>query len=161
MPQKEITCYCEHKISVEVPESVNLAANPGISVEILEGTFLSFTCDKCGKNMIKKLGRFGYFLACSGFPECRGTKSIPLADCPRPGCTGQIISRKKQGGKGKEFYGCTNYPECDFISHSRPTSKKCTECGYFMVEKYDKSRGTYYSCTNHECKNSSEAEETK
>ena len=117
-----------------------------------------YVCEKCGRKMIKKLGRFGYFLACSGFPECMNTKSVPLADCPRPGCGGQIVARKKQGGKGKEFYGCTNYPECDFISHSKPSSKKCPECGYFMVEKYDKKRGTYYSCSNTECKNSMEAD---
>ncbi len=82
-----------------------------------------YECDKCGRKMVKKLGRFGYFLACSGFPECMNTKSVPLADCPRPGCGGQIVARKKQGGRGKEFYGCTNYPECDFISHSKPSSK--------------------------------------
>jgi len=116
-------------------------------------------CENCGKPMVKKLGRFGYFLACSGFPECKNTKSIPLADCPRPLCGGKIVARKKQGGKGKEFYGCTNYPECDFISHSKPSSKKCPECGYFMVEKYNKVRGTYYSCSNHECKNAIEADE--
>ena len=118
-----------------------------------------YVCENCGKPMVKKLGRFGYFLACSGFPECKNTKSVPLAECPRPGCDGMIVARKKQGGKSKEFYGCTNYPECDFISHSKPTSKKCPVCGYFMVEKYDKARGTYYSCSNHECKNSMEAEE--
>ncbi len=117
-----------------------------------------YVCEKCGKKMVKKLGRFGYFLACSGFPECMNTKSVPLADCPRPGCGGQIVARKKQGGKGKEFYGCTNYPECDFISHNKPSSKICPECGYFMVEKYDKKRGTYYSCSNTECKNSMEAD---
>ena len=117
-----------------------------------------YTCEKCGRKMVKKLGRFGYFLACSGFPECMHTKSVPLAECPRPGCNGQIVARKKQGGKGKEFYGCTNYPECDFISHAKPSSKKCPECGYFMVEKYDRKRGTYYSCSNSECKNSMEAE---
>jgi len=113
-----------------------------------------YVCEKCGKPMMKKLGRFGYFLACAGFPECKNTKSIPLADCPRPGCGGKIVARKKQGGKGKEFYGCTNYPECDFISHLKPSSKTCTDCGYFMVEKYSKERGTYYSCSNHDCKNS-------
>ena len=64
-------------------------------------------CEKCGKNMIKKLGRFGFFLACSGFPECHNTRSIPLAKCPMPECNGEIVTRKTKG-RGKEVYGCTN-----------------------------------------------------
>lgn len=112
-----------------------------------------YICEKCGKPMVKKLGRFGYFLACSGFPECLNTKSIPFDKCPRPGCTGHIVARRKHGGKGKEFYGCSNYPACDFISNYKPSGKKCPECGYFMVERYDKKRGTYYSCSNSQCKN--------
>ncbi len=108
-------------------------------------------CEKCGKPMVKKLGRFGFFLACSGFPECRNTKAVPLADCPREGCDGKIVARKKAGGKGKEFYGCTNYPECDFISHFKPTSSKCPKCGYFLVEKNDKKTGTVKACINPDC----------
>ncbi len=110
-----------------------------------------FTCEKCGKPMVKKLGRYGFFLACSGFPECMNTKSIPLADCPRPGCGGQIVARRKQGGRGKEFYGCTNYPNCDFITHFKPSSSKCPECGWFLVEKSDKKRGSYKACINPDC----------
>ena len=108
-------------------------------------------CEKCGQPMIKKLGRFGFFLACSGFPECRNTKAVPLADCPREGCDGKIVARKKAGGRGKEFYGCTNYPECDFISHFKPTNQKCPKCGYFLVEKSDKKTGTVKACINPEC----------
>ncbi|MCQ2604091.1 MAG: type I DNA topoisomerase [Spirochaetia bacterium] len=115
-----------------------------------------YTCEKCGKPMMKKLGRFGFFLACSGFPECRNTESIPFCNCPRPGCNGHIVARKKKGGKGKEFYGCSNYPDCDFISNYKPTDRKCPECGYFMVQRYEKGKGTYYTCSNTECKNSSE-----
>ena len=110
-----------------------------------------YTCEKCGRPIVKKLGRFGFFLACTGFPECRSTKSVPLADCPRPGCNGKIISRRKQGGRGKEFYGCTNYPECDFITHFKPTALKCPKCGYFLVDKEDKQRGVYKACINQEC----------
>jgi DNA topoisomerase-1 len=108
-------------------------------------------CEKCGKPMIKKLGRFGFFLACSGFPECRNTKAVPLADCPREGCDGKIVARKKAGGRGKEFYGCTNYPECDFISHFKPTNQNCPKCGYFLVEKSDKKTGTVKACINPDC----------
>jgi DNA topoisomerase-1 len=98
--------------------------------------------------MMKKLGRFGFFLACSGFPECRNTKSIPLAKCPK--CGGDVVARKTKG-RGKEFYGCTNYPECDFISHFKPINQKCPKCGYFMVEKYDKKNGSHKACINPEC----------
>ncbi|MEW5813883.1 MAG: type I DNA topoisomerase [Spirochaetota bacterium] len=110
-----------------------------------------FACEKCGKPMMKKLGRFGFFLACSGFPECMNTRSIPLADCPRAGCGGKIVARRKQGGRGKEFYGCTNYPTCDFITHFKPTSLKCPVCGHFLVEKEDKKRGDYKACINPDC----------
>ena len=112
-----------------------------------------YKCDKCGRPMVKKLGRFGHFLACSGFPECKNTQSIPFCKCPVPGCDGHIVARKKHGGKGREFYGCTNYPKCSFISAYKPTKKICPDCGYFMVERYEKSRGSFYSCSNTECKN--------
>ena len=109
-----------------------------------------FVCEKCGKKMMKKLGRFGFFLACEGFPDCRNTKSIPLAKCPRPGCTGDIVSRRAKG-RGKEFFGCTNYPECNFISHFKPINAVCPQCGWFMVEKYDKKNGSYKACVNPAC----------
>ena len=108
-------------------------------------------CEKCGRRMVKKLGRYGYFLACPGFPACMNTKSLPLAPCPRPGCNGQIVARRKQGGRGKEFYGCTNYPECDFLSYFKPTGVKCPKCGQFLVEKYDKKFGSHKACVNPEC----------
>lgn len=108
-------------------------------------------CDKCGKPMMKKLGRFGFFLACSGFPECHNTKSIPLAKCPVDGCDGEIVERKSKG-RGKAFYGCTNYPKCSFISHFKPlVDQYCPKCGWFLVEKYDKKNGNYKSCINPAC----------
>lgn len=109
-----------------------------------------YTCELCGKPMVKKLGRFGYFLACSGFPECKNTKSIFLAKCPRPGCTGHIVARKNKG-RGKEFYGCTRYPDCDFISHFKPLPINCPKCGWFLVEKYDKKIGSFKACINPDC----------
>ncbi len=117
-------------------------------------------CELCGKPMVKKLGRFGFFLACSGFPACHNTRSIPLAVCPRPGCGGEIVARKTKG-RGKEFYGCTNYPDCDFISHFKPINADCPQCGQFMVEKYDKKHGTYKSCINPECNYLHTAEEAE
>ena len=107
-------------------------------------------CEKCGKPMMKKLGRFGFFLACSGFPECHNTQSIPLAKCPMPDCDGEIVARKTKG-RGKEFYGCTNYPSCNFISHFKPIDQYCPKCGWFLVEKFDKKNGSYKSCINPDC----------
>ncbi|MDR1655881.1 MAG: type I DNA topoisomerase [Treponema sp.] len=107
-----------------------------------------YVCEKCGKPLIKKLGRFGFFLACSGFPECRNTKSIPLATCPK--CGGDIVARKTRG-RGKEFYGCSNYPDCDFISHFKPINQNCPKCGRFLVEKFDKRNGSHKACINPDC----------
>ena len=134
----------------------------GQTLESYKGTLDEVTdivCEKCGKLLLKKLGRFGFFLACSGFPECRNTKSIPLAKCPK--CTGDIVARKTKG-RGKEFYGCTNYPDCDFLSHFKPIKQDCPKCGYFMVEKHTKKIGSYKSCINPECDylHSSEDNET-
>jgi DNA topoisomerase-1 len=123
----------------------------GKTLESFKGSLdeeTDYTCEKCGKPMVKKLGRYGFFLACSGFPECKNTKSIPLAKCPR--CGGDIVARKTRG-RGKEFYGCTNYPACDFISHFKPINQNCPKCGQFMVEKYDKKNGYHKACINPEC----------
>jgi len=109
------------------------------------------TCELCGRPMVKKLGRFGFFIACTGFPECKNTRPVPLAACPRPGCGGQIVARKRKQGRGREFYGCTNYPACDFVTYFKPTDSSCPKCGYFLVEKEDRQRGTYKSCINPSC----------
>ena len=124
-----------------------------ISLDSMKGRLdesTEYTCEVCGKPMLKKLGRFGFFLACSGFPDCRNTRSIPLAKCPRPLCNGEIVARRTKG-RGKEFFGCTNYPECDFISHFKPINASCPKCGQFLVEKYDKKNGSFKSCINPEC----------
>jgi DNA topoisomerase-1 len=129
----------------------DLVDEVGKNLESFKGSLdekTDYSCEKCGKPMVKKLGRFGYFLACSGFPECRNTKSIPLAKCPK--CGGDIVGRKAKG-RGKEFYGCTNYPDCDFISHFKPTNQSCPKCGQFLVEMYDKKNGSYSACVNPSC----------
>jgi DNA topoisomerase-1 len=123
----------------------------GKTLESFKGSLdepTDLVCEKCGKPMVKKLGRFGFFLACSGFPECHNTKSIPLAKCPK--CGGDIVARKTRG-RGKEFYGCANYPECDFITHFKPINQNCPKCGHFMVEKYDKKNGYHKGCINPDC----------
>jgi DNA topoisomerase-1 len=121
------------------------------TIESYKGTLDEMTdlvCEKCEKPMVKKLGRFGFFLACIGFPECRNTKSVPLAKCPK--CEGDIVARKTKG-RGKEFYGCTKYPDCDFISHFMPINQDCPKCGFFLVEKYDNKNGSHKLCINTEC----------
>ena len=123
----------------------------GKTLESFKGSLdepTDYVCEKCGKQMMKKLGRFGFFLACSGFPECRNTRSIPLAKCPK--CGGDVVARKTKG-RGKEFYGCANYPDCDFISHFKPINQSCPQCGQFMVEKYDKKNGSHKACINPAC----------
>jgi DNA topoisomerase-1 len=106
-------------------------------------------CEKCGKPLVKKLGRFGFFLACSGFPACRNTRSIPLASCPR--CGGDVVARRRAKGRGREFYGCARYPECEFITYHKPTASSCPLCGWFLVEKYDKRSGSRKACINPDC----------
>ena len=108
-------------------------------------------CELCGSNMVIKYGRFGRFMACKNYPECKNTK--PLVNkvgvkCPK--CKeGDIILRKSK--KGKAFYGCSNYPECDFISWYKPTGEVCKECGSYMIEKRTKNE-TKEVCSNKECK---------
>ena len=123
----------------------------GKTLESVKGVLdevTEYKCEKCGKPLVKKLGRFGFFLACSGFPDCKNTKSVPLAKCPK--CSGDIVSRKTKG-RGKEFYGCTRYPDCDFISHFKPMDQNCPKCGQFLVEKYDKKNGSHKACINPLC----------
>ena len=106
-------------------------------------------CPICGRPLIKKLGRFGYFLSCSGFPECTFTKSVPLAICPK--CGGDIVPRVSNKGRRKKFYGCSNYPECSFKTLYKPTNATCPKCGWFLVEKYDKKNGHCKICINPDC----------
>ncbi len=104
-------------------------------------------CDKCGRKMVVKSGRFGKFLACPGYPECKSTKPMPEDEVkqPCPKCGGKLV--KKTSKKGKKFYGCSNYPECDFAAPGIPTGEKCPECGSFIISGI---RGRKY-CMNSEC----------
>ncbi|AEJ61202.1 DNA topoisomerase I [Spirochaeta thermophila DSM 6578] len=108
------------------------------------------TCEKCGRPMVKKLGRFGYFLACSGFPECRNARPLPLADCPMPGCDGKIVERRGRRGRRRVFYGCTRYPECSFTSPYPPSGTSCPMCGWPLMEKTSKE-GSVKLCVNPSC----------
>lgn len=99
-------------------------------------------CDKCGRMMVYKHGKFGKFLACPGFPECRNTKAIVKeigVKCPD--CGGEIIEKKTK--RGKLFFGCTSFPECSFTSWDRPTEEKCPVCNGMMLEKLSRGKQRY------------------
>ena len=104
-----------------------------------------YTCHECGAPMLKRHGRSGFFLGCSRFPKCRGTRSMPTGVmCPKDG--GEIAERRSKK-RGKAFYGCSNYPNCDFVCWDKPVPEKCPECGYVGAEmKSNKTRGEYRKC---------------
>ncbi len=113
-------------------------------------TALGENCAYCGRPLVKRLGRRGFFIACSGFPSCRYTRSLPLARCPRCG-EGDIVARRRSGTRGREFYGCTRYPDCAFVSHARPVGGVCPVCGWFLVERGDRRGGRRRACGNPDC----------
>ncbi|MBN8191475.1 type I DNA topoisomerase [Bacillus sp. NTK074B] len=104
-------------------------------------------CEECGHPMVIKMGRYGKFMACSNFPDCRNTKAIVKeigVKCPK--CEkGNIIERKSK--KKRIFYGCDQYPECDFLSWDKPIERKCPKCSELLVEKKLK-KGNQIQCTN-------------
>ncbi len=105
-------------------------------------------CENCGRNMVIKYGRFGKFLACPGFPECRNTKPFyEDAGVKCPDCGGKVFIKKTK--KGRKYYGCENSPECEFMSWNKPTGDKCPECGSYLVEKGTKK--LRIACSNSEC----------
>lgn len=95
-------------------------------------------CPECGKPLVKKRGRFGEFIACSGYPECKYTRAILAAigiKCPKCGGTenGEVVKRRSK--KGKTFFGCSRYPDCDYVSWNQPTGEKCPDCGVDLIKK--------------------------
>ena len=111
----------------------------------IEDEVTDVICDKCGRNMVIKYGPHGKFLGCPGFPECHNTKpyleKIGVA-CPK--CGKDVILKKTK--KGRMFYGCEGYPECDFVSWQKPSDKKCPKCGGYMIEK-----GSKLVCADETC----------
>ena len=92
-------------------------------------------CVKCGMEMTVKIGKYGKFLSCSGYPDCKTTRPLGLGiDCPEDDCPGELVKRKSK--KGRTLYGCSLYPECDFILWDKPVNKSCPACEKpYMVEK--------------------------
>ena len=115
-------------------------------------------CEKCGRNMVLKHGKYGEFLACSGYPECKNTQStgggaggkkidVP---CPEKNCGGEIV--EKSSKRGKIFYGCSRFPECNFASWEKPVNRPCPVCETpFLVEKSTKKEGAFLACPDKNC----------
>ncbi len=112
----------------------------------LQEDITDIKCEKCGRNMVVKSGRFGKFLACPGYPECKTTKPLveeTTATCPR--CGGNVIGKKSK--RGYQFFGCSNYPECNFMTWDKPTGENCPKCGKSLF----KGKGGMITCSNEEC----------
>ncbi len=131
--------------------------NLSIVEKIIDNTKVK-DCIKCGQPMVQKEGRFGLFLACTGYPECKHTESVNGGqngkdigvNCPQKDCSGTIIERKSK--RGKIFFGCSNYPDCTFASWDKPVNKSCPDCkSVFLVEKETKRDGKSLKCPNKDC----------
>ena len=119
----------------------------GVKIQ-LEEDKTDFICPNCGKPMVVKFGRYGKFIACSGYPECKTVKKIVNdtgALCPK--CGGKIIEKKSK--RGRVFYGCDQYPKCDFVSWDAPSGKNCPVCGKVLLQKKDKAKTLY--CVTPDC----------
>ncbi len=124
-------------------------ASSSIEKVVIPDEVSDIPCEKCGSMMVYKMGRFGKFLACPNFPECRNTKPIlEKIDIPCPQCGGALIKRKTK--RGKAFYGCEKYPECNFVSWDKPVAEPCPKCKSMMVQKAS-PKGSYIACTNKDC----------
>lgn len=126
-------------------------AEENIGVVEIEPEISDEVCEKCGRNLVVKMGRYGKFLACPGFPECRNTKPIvESAGVSCPECGGDIVLKRSK--KGRKFYGCSNYPNCGFVSWDLPTDKRCPQCNSVLVQKNGGSKGKVLACTGTGCK---------
>ncbi|MFZ5898254.1 MAG: type I DNA topoisomerase [Bacillota bacterium] len=120
-----------------------------IPLEEEEAEVTDETCEFCGRNMVVKTGRYGRFLACPGFPECKNARPIleeTGQTCPK--CGEKVVVRRTR--KGRTFFGCSSYPKCDFVTWDVPVNEKCPQCGTFLVQKQTKKSKTYY-CANPAC----------
>ncbi len=129
----------------------NIAQDENGAITKAQTPLTDITCDMCGKQMVIKEGRFGRFLGCSGYPECKHTKPIDTGvKCPREGCDGTLCERRSK--RGKTFFGCSSYPECTYALWDRPIPESCPLCGHpFLVEKQTRGKGPVKQCPNKEC----------
>ncbi len=108
-------------------------------------------CEKCSSPMVVKTGRFGKFIACSAYPQCKTTKPLALGvKCPQPGCGGDLVQKRTR--KGRSFFACGNYPKCEYALWDRPINKTCPTCqAPFLIEKVSKQAGRSVQCRNEDC----------
>ena len=126
------------------------AAEKEIEKIVIEPEQSGELCEKCGKPMVYRMGRYGRFLACSGFPECRNTKAIVnMTEQKCLACGGNIVQHKSR--TGRIFYGCDNYPECKYISWDMPIDKKCPICGTQLTERVQRGGEKQTICPNKDC----------
>ncbi len=117
----------------------------GVKIQLKEDV-TDIPCEKCGRMMVIKVGRFGKFLACPGYPECKTTKPyVTETDANCPVCGGKVISKKSK--KGYTFFGCDNWPQCNFMTWDKPTSEKCPNCGKSLF----KAKGGMLTCLDEKC----------
>lgn len=127
-------------------------------VNVPESEVTDLFCDKCQKPMVLKHGKYGDFFACSGYPDCKNTQSVNSngqtsntgIKCPENKCTGEIVGKKSK--RGKLFFGCSRYPECNYATWDKPVEKNCPSCGAnFLLEKTTKKSGTVLYCIAQDC----------
>jgi DNA topoisomerase-1 len=126
-------------------------------VEPSVDTEVDKACPQCSRPLVGKRGRYGEFLACSGYPDCKHTESVGNGGgqstgvpCPQPGCDGEMVERKSK--RGKIFYGCSRFPDCTQAMWDRPAARPCPVCkAPFMVEKSTKRDGQFYACLTKGC----------
>ena len=126
-------------------------ADKNIEKVAIEDQVSDVPCEKCGAMMVYKMSRYGKFLACPNFPECRFTMALPKnIGVPCPKCGAELLERISR--KGRKFYGCEKYPECDFVSWERPVADKCPACGGRMVFKAGPKGTCFHVCVNENCR---------
>ncbi len=159
--------YPECRSTVNIPEEVLLFASglpkPPMQVSQLlsrlkersarEFEAVEEKCEKCGADMYIREGRFGRFVACSNYPECKNTRQLVKetgVNCPVEGCNGKILEKKSK--RGRLFYGCSNYPQCELTTWALPTGELCPECNSPLVWHNTRKSGKYIKCSGKGCK---------
>jgi DNA topoisomerase-1 len=159
--------YPECKTTVNIPDEITLFANgiprPPVAISKIlseveeqvekEYEVVDEKCEKCGSDMHIKTGRYGRFIACSNYPECKNTRQLVKeigVDCPIKDCGGKILEKKSK--RGRLFYGCSNYPKCELTTWAIPTGELCPECGSALVWHTTKRDGKHIKCSGKGCK---------